>query len=263
MTKLMAGSLLFLFIAAQACFAVQVKEIDVTDNDIPSAFDGVRIAFVTDIHCGPYVSRAKVRKLAEQINGIHPDIVVYGGDYAYRGARYFAPCFEELRRVNAAGGTFGVFGNHDHWYGIDQARAGLAQAGIRSLENQGTWISRAGQRIRLCGVGDLWCGAPDIQAAIGDAVQDDFVILVSHNPDLVANLRDDAVDLVLSGHTHGGQIVFCGYAPFVPSAYGSTYRTGVINGKVTAIFSNGIGMIGLPFRLGAPAQIYVVRLKKR
>jgi predicted MPP superfamily phosphohydrolase len=130
-----------LFLVPALGMSLEVKKVSVIDRDIPAAFTGVRIAFVTDIHRGPYVSQAQVQAVVERVNALKPDVVLFGGDYAYRSARYFAPCFAELQRVHAAMGKFGVFGNHDHWYGIENARTGSAGAGIVSLENSGSWLS--------------------------------------------------------------------------------------------------------------------------
>ena len=87
----------------------------------------------------------------------------------------------------------------------------LAEAKLPDLNNRGVWIKRGGTRLRICGVGDLWTDRQDLNEALGDATESDAVLLLSHNPDFVETIRDSRVGLVLSGHTHGGQIVLPGY----------------------------------------------------
>ncbi len=136
-----------------------------------------------------------------------------------------------------ASGRFAVRGNHDNrdYHGERRfrllSRTALADATIPDLNNMGTWIERSGTRLRICGVGDLWTDYQDLESALGDATENDAVLLLSHNPDFVETIRDRRIGLVLSGHTHGGQIVVPGYgAPIVPSHFGQKYLYGLVEG---------------------------------
>lgn len=157
-----------------------------------------------------------------------------------------------------------VFGNHDNW-----VEPGLGSRVVRDfpmlhdVNNGGAWLERQGQRLRIGGVGDLWTDKQDLSRALGDCRNDEVCILLSHNPDYAEQLRDKRVGLVLSGHTHGGQIVlpFFG-APLIPSRYGRKYQQGLVRAPHTQVFvSRGLGVVGLPFRFRCPPEIDLLDLK--
>jgi predicted MPP superfamily phosphohydrolase len=251
-------------------FRVETVEYSCESPDIPSSFDGVRIAFVSDIHEGPFFSETQVGRLVDRVNALGADLVLLGGDYVYTGTKYEVSCFSQLARLKAPMGCFAILGNHD--YGRpDSANPGpglaieaAADAGIPLLRNQGVWLERDGQRIRLGGVADYRASTPELGPVVQGTKKSDYVLLMSHNPDFAEDLPKGEVDLVLSGHTHGGQVTFFGmWAPHVSSDYGQKYRTGIVkNGVTTVIVSNGIGVsTPLPIRIYAPAQIVVVTLR--
>lgn len=107
--------------------------------DVPSAFHGTRVVFVSDIHHGPYFSRDRVKNLVEKINALNPDIILLGGDYVHRSTKYIEPCFEELKKLNATA-KFAVLGNHDHWENAEFTRECMKNAGIEILDNKVAWI---------------------------------------------------------------------------------------------------------------------------
>jgi hypothetical protein len=139
----------------------------------------------------------------------------------------------------------------------------MENSGITSLDNQGIWIYSDGERIRLGGVADSWLGYPDPMPTINGANLSDYVILVSHNPDYAEGLETRFVDIVLSGHTHGGQVTLFGlWAPYMPSDYGQKYRGGFANTGFTPVYvTRGIGMTFLPVRFFARPEITVFTLK--
>ena len=117
-------------------------------------------------------------------------------------------------------------------------------------------------RLRICGVGDLWTDRQDLKTALGDATPGDAVLLLSHNPDFVETIRDRRVGLVLSGHTHGGQIVLPGYgAPVVPSRYGQKYLYGLVQGPCCQVFvTRGVGTVTPPVRFLCRPEIVLITL---
>lgn len=251
-------------------YRIEVKEYTFADPDLPVAFEGTRIVFVTDIHRGLFFSQDRVRSLVERVNALEPDLVLLGGDYVFGSTDYAASCFGELARLEAELGRYAVLGNHD--YGnykdgengpalvIDAAQ----DAGIILLRDQGVWIEEDGERMRIAGVTDYEVDRPSLAPALEDAEEGDFVLLISHNPDFAETLPAGAVDLVVAGHTHGGQVTLFGlWAPYLPSEYGQKYRTGLVETEVTTVIvSNGIGTSTIPpVRLLARPQIVVITLE--
>jgi len=251
-------------------YHVEVKDYSFADPDVPAAFAGTRIVLVTDIHRGPFLSQERVRSLVDRVNALEPDMVVLGGDYVYKDTGYAESCFTELARLRAPLGVFAVLGNHDYGAHEDERPgpadviAAAADTGITLLRDAGVWVEEEGQRIRVGGVSDYDEGAPRLTPIIEGTREEDLVLLVSHNPDFAERLPAGTVDLVLSGHTHGGQVTFFGlWAPYIPSEYGQKYRTGVVTNDVTTVMvSNGIGTSTVPpVRLFARPQIVVITLQ--
>jgi len=262
---LSAALCLFLALLAYSLtepYLLTVREEEWVDSDVPAAWDGKSIVFLSDIHHGPLLARGRVRQLVDRVHALRPDLILLGGDYVYQSRQYIEPVFEELARLQAPLGKFGVLGNHDHWMGAAATYNHMLRAGIRPLDNRAQWLEEGGQRIKIAGVGDLRQDRQDLGPALDGTAPEDLVILLSHNPDYAEGITDPRIDLVLSGHTHGGQVTWFGrWAPFVPSLYGQKYRTGrVATGVTTVIISNGIGTNWPPLRFGAPPQIVRIRL---
>ena len=250
------------FLEAKWC---RLRRATVALPNLGRPFEGTTIAFLSDVHHGPFVPRGYVRSIVEMTNALKPDLVMLGGDYCYRGARFIAPALEELGELEAPMGRFAVLGNHDHWDGLRQSIDGLKAAGIPLLRNEGTWVEKGPARLRIGGVGDLWCDRQDVDAALGDATARDAVVLLSHNPDVAETLRDPRVGLMLSGHTHGGQVIlpFFG-APIVTSAYGQKYLHGLTRGPSCDVYiSRGVGTVGPPCRAFCRPEVVLLTLTGR
>jgi uncharacterized protein len=240
---------------------IETKQITIESEQIPTQFDGKTIVFLSDIHAGPFFSQERIDNLVSQVNALNPDLILLGGDYVDGDSDYIQSTFNSLSNLKAPLGVYAVLGNKDPQ---DYTLAAIPQNGINYIGNKGTWISENGSRIRLGGVGDYNNGAQIQNATTSVVTPQDFVILLSHNPDYFPQVNKSKVDLVLSGHTHGGQVTFFGlWAPTTHSDYGNKYRTGVIEEKgSTLIVSNGLGTTILPVRFFARPQIIVVTLKK-
>lgn len=190
---------------------LEVKKYEISDKDIPQSFDKYKIVFLSDIHHGPYFSLPRVKSLVEKVNEMEPDLILLGGDYVLSSPEYIKPCFKELKHLKASDGIFGVLGNHDHWESADLSGKAMKEAGIILIDNKSQWIYRDKERIKIGGVGDLWEDRNiDIKPTISDVREDDFVILLSHNPEYAEEINNHKIDLMLSGHTHGGQVTLFG-----------------------------------------------------
>ncbi|THF86212.1 metallophosphoesterase [Deinococcus sp. KSM4-11] len=257
----------------------QAHTLEVTAHTRPlrGLRSALRVAFLSDLHYGLYVGGGQIRRWVDAALAARPDLILLGGDYIDQRLRTSPrPLIRELARLKAPLGVYGVWGNHDYgsfgkfaspYYGPAQAdwaarRAQLAQdlgaEGITILRDQGVAVR---SDLYIGGVDDLWNGTPDARTALAGAGHL-ATILLSHNPDVLPDLPV-AAGLVLSGHTHGGQVrlPLIG-APVVPSAFGQRYAMGWVQGAhgTPAYVSRGLGTSGIPFRNLCPPELTVLTL---
>jgi uncharacterized protein len=231
---------------------------------LPPALDGLRIGLVADLHAGGDTPPAVIRAAAAALRRAHPDLIAVAGDLADREAGDFAAGMRFLRRLRAPLGVFAVPGNHDLDIGLGEWRAALEQAGgVQDLTNRWELIDVGGARLCVAGVDDFGTGDPRLTLPPAD--RRDATVLLSHWPDAAEQLRRrvDAVDLVLSGHTHGGQIrlPFIG-APINPSAHGELYEAGMRQRPWTQVYvSRGVGTSGIPVRFGVRPEVAIIELR--
>ncbi|MDD3190682.1 MAG: metallophosphoesterase [Candidatus Pacebacteria bacterium] len=244
-------------------YLIEEQTIIIQDSDIPQNFSGKKIVFVSDIHHGRFFDRDRVADIVARINRQNPDLIILGGDYIYGDTKYIEPCFEELSKLEAPLGVYAVTGNHDEWENYRLTLASMKKAGITILGNDAEWIEVGDEKIRLNGIG--WSSPLEKNEAFLDGIASkEFSVLVAHDPGLAEELEMDNIDLMLSGHNHGGQMTLFGlWAFYLPSGYGQKYLTGIIEkGDTKILVSNGIGNTFVPMRFFARPQINIVILKK-
>jgi predicted MPP superfamily phosphohydrolase len=243
-----------------------VTRRDIVVEGLPPAFDGFRIALLSDFHHSPWIPAAYIRTVVRRANRLGADLFALTGDFIDHGERWAPGCARALSRLRAPYGSVAVLGNHDYYKKAAPAmREGLARAGITELYNTGATIERAGETLHLAGTADLWRDKPNLKQALAKARQPKSVILLQHNPDYVERITDDRVGLVLSGHTHGGQCVlpFIG-PPILPSKYGQKYAAGLVQGPVAQVFvTTGVGSGFPPVRFCCPPEIALLTLRCR
>ncbi len=253
----------FIYIHIEPHF-LTVRHLEIAVPEECREFDGKKIVFFSDIHHGPDFSVKRIKNLVKTVNELNPDIILAGGDYV-SGSAYIEECFGELKELKAPLGKFGVLGNHDHWDDAIKTRECMKNSGIKNIDNSSEWIESGGARIKIGGVGDLWTDFQDVEKTSSGTTEKDFVILISHNPDYAEKLGEagGVIDLMLSGHTHGGQGTFFGlYAPVLPSAFGQKYRSGIAyKGRTQVIVSKGVGNIRPAWRFCCPPDILALTLK--
>lgn len=227
---------------------------------LPTELDGYSIAFITDTHT---VSEEKLQAVVDVLNGENIDLLLLGGDYSSSVEGLGTePTLRILSEVKATDGIYGVEGNHDRH---DRAFAIMEEHGIRPLDNEGLTL-RPG--LYLGGVQDLWNRTPDAQAALSGAQEEDFAILLCHNPDYTMTGECNRADLAFSGHTHGGQITFFGvFAPRLHmrpyiTAYGQRFMDGWCKGAedLDVYVSHGLGTFVSVPRIFATPQVVIVTL---
>jgi predicted MPP superfamily phosphohydrolase len=227
---------------------------------LPRALDGLRIVQLSDLHHGPLTSAAQLRRAVETANSLEPDIIALTGDYISHERRYAAPCAEVVGRLRARCGVYAVLGNHDHWTDAALITDLFRAEGIRVLINEGMRFEKDGASFWLAGVNDTMVGLEDLPLALAGASEDEMKLLLAHNPIILRRAARAKIDLVLSGHTHGGQVAFRPER----SASGRIRRR-VLNGlgrqDETQIYvTRGLGTVILPIRYGCPPEVSLLEL---
>jgi predicted MPP superfamily phosphohydrolase len=244
--------------------ALVTPEVTLRVRGLPAAFHGFRIALVSDLHGGPCVPRWWVEHLASRVEALRPDLVALAGDFVSHSRRDLVGLDEVLARFAAPEGVVAVLGNHDHWIGTEHVIPVLQRAGARVLVNHRLTIRRGDGMIVVAGVDDFAHGAVRLDEALDGVPPAIPRVLISHNPDLVEYLPPGLrVDVMLSGHTHNGQLHLPVVGPItVPSQFGAAYLQGLKRcGETQVYVSAGVGTASIPFRWGNPPELPVLVLE--
>jgi predicted MPP superfamily phosphohydrolase len=269
-------------VAATAALALYGNEIGRHELEIleptfyiprlPPAFEGFRIVQFSDIHLEDYTEDFFLQQVIDRVNALSPDLLLITGDFVSRGPlevemSYAAAsrCGELLRNLTCPQ-RYGILGNHDANVGARIVRDHMENNGLPILVNQYVRIERNGQHIILSGLDDWSYGYPNLSLAVPEK-PDAPVILMVHEPDYMVNIaahhRAPLIDLVLAGHTHGGQIRIPGFRPLALPPLGKLYPEGHFRvGALQLYVNRGIGTVGVPFRLNCPPEITVATLRK-
>ena len=265
------GALLAAGAGALEAFVIGPYHIEVTHPSIaiaglPKAWEGVRVAQITDLHVGPLIGLDTIRRAVRMTNDESPDLIVATGDYVSDPPALDGELVNVLRELRAPMGKFAVLGNHDHWTGrIKTVNEMLVAAGFTLLTNTHAIIERDGDALCIAGVDDLWEGRQLIEQALAGVDERVPRILLEHNPDYAETLpASPRVDLMLCGHTHGGQFkIPFGSRPQLPIVH-TKYGAGLVEGpRCTVYTSRGIGMVGIPIRFNCRPEIPVFTLTCR
>jgi uncharacterized protein len=234
---------------------------------LPDAFHGMRIVQVSDFHYAEYTEAFFLREMVRRINRLRADMVVLTGDFVsfsplpYSYALKWAPVCAEILRGIECPLLYASLGNHDYVVGPKEVAGALREHGIPVLMNAAVALERGSERIWLAGVGSACDTAVDLVKAIPRAAAGETVILLAHEPDILPTVVPYNVDLMLSGHTHGGQVRIPFLPPFHLPEYGQNYLEGLFRLGPTQLYVNrGIGAVGLPFRFRCPPEITVLTL---
>lgn len=251
-------------VAAAYPFDYELTEQDVFIRDLPPAFDGFRIAQLSDVHHSALVPLFEVRRAVELTQSAGADLIVLTGDYTTAAKKYIEPCAEELARLRAPAGVWAVLGNHDHNTDGPATYRALAGRGVSVMKNVNTRLARGGDELQLVGIDDWSWNQTDWRQAFKGVDRARPSVLLSHQPRVLDAPQTAGVSLILSGHTHGGQVRLP-YLGSPASLMGEDFKylRGRFESDGRQLFVvRGTGVIGLPVRLGARPEVAVLRLRR-
>lgn len=231
-----------------------VTSVTLPIDGLPAPFKGFKIALLTDLHRSALVSADLIDRAVTDALAAKPDLVVLGGDYVTNfDTRFAGPVAEVLGRLTAPAGVIAVLGNHDDERTVPAA---LSAKGIRVLREQRMRLDMGGRSVDFVGISYWTRGAARIGALLDHEA---MPILVAHDPRRLTEAESLSIPLVLSGHTHGGQVVVPPFGPInrfrFPITQGSLHRN-----NTTLFVSRGVGTIYLPVRINCPPEVAVITL---
>ncbi len=268
-----------------------ITRYDLQPGRWPQGLD-LTIAVIADIHaCHPWMTAERIRSIVATTNELAADIIVLLGDFVVSGGfrRRFVTAevapeewAEALAMLRAPLGVHAILGNHEwwadpevqkSWKGPPASRAAIESVGIPVYENDVVRLAKDGRAFWLAGLGDQDAflpsrrlhpgrryGVDDLAGTLAKVTDDAPIILLAHEPDIAARVPE-RVSLVLSGHTHGGQVRLLGWSPVVPSRYGNRFAYGHVRERCDLIVSGGLGCSIVPMRIGVPPEIVMVTLR--
>lgn len=243
---------------------------------LPAAFEGMRIAQISDIHYLEWTESFFLREVVDHVNALKPDVVVMTGDFVTYGPirwpsqdahkrfalRHMPECASILSGIRCPL-RYATLGNHDMMVGGKYVYGDLVDQGLPVLRNSAVAIERNGHRLWLVGLGSACARDADPDRAFpGSAKHDkDAMIVLAHEPDILPKIAKYGAGLMLAGHTHGGQLCIPFLGPAYLPEYGKKYVRGwFLNGLTQLYVNRGIGAIGIPARLNCPPEITLLTL---
>lgn len=251
----------------------EINRFDLPIADLGAEFEGFRILQISDLHCGPKLPHDYLPQVVAAAKAEAPDAVVLTGDFVHKGFRHVEAAADSLQELTAPHGVFAVLGNHDHSIrnalGIRRHRHlsktitdALISRGVRVLDNESQTFRRGDDQLHLAGVDDLWSRRCDIGRALAGLNPATPRVLLAHNPRTVERLEGHRCDVMLSGHTHGGQVDLPRMGRVALGRKAKQYAAGLYRYEQTHLYVNkGIGF-GWRFRYGVRPEVAVFQLRR-
>src|SRR5712671_2434677 len=248
------GASAYGFLYARHQLGVTRESIGV--SGLPTALDGLRIGLLTDIHRSRWVSHADVTDAVTMLMAERTDLIILGGDYVtLLDRQYVGPAADALAPLSAPNGVFAILGNHDDDH---EMPAALAKNGVQTLKDARTHLTINGEGLDLAGI-RYWTRRPaDIAAVVRGATAP--VVLLAHDPRRLPEAAALNIPLVLSGHTHGGQVVLPGLGAIAAAKFPVVAGVGRLE-RTTMFVSRGVGTVYVPIRLNCPPEVAVLTLQ--
>ena len=242
-------------------FRLSIEHQAIYLRRIPREFEGFRIVQLSDVHHSPFTSVRQIERAVETANSLQPDMIALTGDYVSKERRYAAPCAELLGKLKARNGVFAVLGNHDHWTDAALITDLFRAEGITVLVNQGMRFEKEGAAFWLAGVDDTMVGLEDLSLALAGASEDEMKLVLAHNPVILRKAARASVDLVLSGHTHGGQVNLRSDRNKSGRPRRRLLKGLARQGETQIYVTRGLGTVVLPVRFGCPPEVSLLELR--
>ncbi|EDZ62166.1 metallophosphoesterase [Sulfurimonas gotlandica GD1] len=243
-------------LSARAMYEARYVKLEKVNIKIKNLKKPYKIVQLSDIHIGGLIDKDFIHKIVQRVNALNPDLVVITGDLVDIDVKHAKETLDELKGLNSKYGTFFIVGNHEYFHGIATIIETVKALGIRVLENENVYIGEDGEGFNLAGVYDVFgyrtkTYMPDIDRAL-HKLQESPTILLAHQPRYIEEVKD-SVDLILSGHTHGGQLYPFKFLVNLVQPYISGLHQH--NENLQIYVNKGTGFWGPPMRLGASSEI--------
>lgn len=240
--------------------SLSLERVDIFLKRLPQKLDGFKIIQLSDTHHSPFTTLEHIERVVKVANRLKPDMFLLTGDYVSHEREYIAPVAAVLGRLKAKYGVHACLGNHDHWTDADLVTHLFRGEGINVLINEGFRFEARGSSFWLAGVDDYMVGKTDVPAALKGSFPDEMKLLLAHNPIIFREAARYGVDLILSGHTHGGQIkVRSEEKRILPQR---KLKAGLHTRRESQIYiTRGIGTVVVPMRYQCPPEISLLELR--
>ncbi len=237
----------------------KVVRVSITLPHLPPGLDGFRIAQVSDLHLEPYTRPRHILRMVDACNALNPDLVAMTGDFVTYTSKPASHLAEILAGLKAPHGVYASLGNHDFQSGHEEVVKSLRERGMPVLRNETRLISTDCGSFSLAGFDSRYVTKPDLRAGLAGWKEGQPLVTMMHEPDVADDFAAVGVEtLQLSGHTHGGQLIFGNLTPSVHrrAKWGKKYLAGAFNvGSVKLYVNRGIGTVGVPLRMKCPPEI--------
>lgn len=241
----------------------RIRIVRISVPGLGAAFDGYRIVQLSDLHIGSHTPRARVERWVARANALDADLVALTGDYVTSGVAFHRTIAGVLAGLRAKDGVFAVMGNHDYFGDGEPLVTLLREGGVTLLRNERVTLRRGVEALELGGVDDTWTRRTDLDAMLDGFAGEAPLVVLAHDPELFPELARRQAALVLSGHTHWGQVG----VPFLEQRYNlsrlsTSYHAGLYREGAAMLYVNpGLGTTGPPVRFGSAPEITVLELR--
>jgi hypothetical protein len=247
---------------------LRVEEVNLKLRRLAPVFHGLSIAQISDIHMGGWMNTERLQRVADLVIDQRPDLFLLTGDFltghTFDGTseQHLQELITVLSPLAKSIPCYAVLGNHDYWTNAGAVREMLRSCGITDLTNSVFPFTRENERLYLCGVDDVWEGEVRLDQVIDNLADGAPAILLAHEPDFAdVSSKSGRIDLQVSGHSHGGQVVVPFYGPLVLPYLGQKYPSGLYQvGEMYQYTNRGVGMLDPPVRFNCAPEVTLFTL---